>query len=337
MKRSVIAVLLAGALALSVAGDAPVHALPDAENNLVVSIQEPRASAIGQEWAALQQSLVDQTHNAWSIKIYPQGVNGDDRHRIKLVRTGCAFSTTIQLDSLSGIVPEAALLSAPGVIQSHDQLGAVVNDFLPRWARSLKEAGIRVIAWGDNGSIRWFARSGVKRPFRFDTSRVWRGDQRKPHHQEPSAVKDWIPFGTAEMFGVLKSGMVDMVMTSTTRVVDLSWFDTLRQVTSETFGPIATAMVVNDAQWQTLPAQVRSILEERAAAALKANRRKGWDDQGYKDLLKRGVVASPLTAAELDALHEQDRELLAREVGKLYSSEALEKARGLVEAYGGPD
>jgi TRAP-type C4-dicarboxylate transport system substrate-binding protein len=143
-----------------------------------------------------------------------------------------------------------------------------------------------------------------------------------------------VPLGVPEVYGGLQTGMIDACTSSALGVIALQWFSKLTHVTQRTQGPLIGGMVFSNKKWDSIPDDIRKILEEQIAKHYKGdvlNIRED-DKTAYNNLIKRGYVSVPFTAEgekEYQEIAKKARESL---VGRVYSREMLDKVMSVARS-----
>ena len=76
-------------------------------------------------------------------------------------------------DGLTQILPDVAVLRAPGVIQNYRQLEAVQKTMLPEFSKAFDAEGFKLVAWGEAGEYRYFSMRPIRTPSDIKAMRPW--------------------------------------------------------------------------------------------------------------------------------------------------------------------
>jgi TRAP-type C4-dicarboxylate transport system substrate-binding protein len=296
----------------------------------------PRDSDLAKGFIKLDQGLRAATHNAWGIRLYPSGVAGDETDVIRKMKVGQMDASLITSIGLSQIVREVDVLNAPGVIGNYVQLEAVQKALAPEWEAAFAKAGFRLLAWGETGQYRWFAKKPITRPSDIKTMRPWVWPA---SHVQKEIFKvigaNGVPLGVPEVYGALQTGMVDMVINTAVAIIALQWHSSLKCMTAKPVGGVLVgAMLMNSDKWQSMPADAQKHVQGEITKNTDSDKKdiRSADERSFQTLVKRGYTASTWDAAaekELAVVSEKVRKQL---VGRTYSVELLNRAMAIAQA-----
>jgi TRAP-type C4-dicarboxylate transport system substrate-binding protein len=323
-----LAVSLIGSVMLVVPGGS--HVATAAETQYIrIATLAPRDSDLAKGFIKLDKGLRAATSNGWGVRLYPSGVAGDETDVIRKMKVGQMDASIITSIGLSAVVREVDVLNAPGLINNYKQLEAIQTALTPEWETAFDKAGFRLLAWGETGQYRWFAKNAINKPSDIKTMRPWvwpASSTQKEIYRLLGA--NGVPLAVPEVYGALQTGMVDMVISTSAAMVALQWHANLKHVTERTSGVLIGAMLMNSAKWKSMPADAQKHVQNeinKNTSSDKADVRQA-DDRSYQSLIKRGYVADKWNAEaekEYAAMGDAVRKHL---VGRLYSAELLDRA-----------
>jgi TRAP-type C4-dicarboxylate transport system substrate-binding protein len=333
--RKPLAAVLIGALMLAVPAGSHVASAVETQYIRIATLA-PRDSDLAKGFLKLDKGLRSATNNAWGIRLYPSGVAGDETDVIRKMKVGQMDASLITSIGLSQIVREIDVLNAPGVITNYVQLEAIQKALDPEWEAAFEKAGFRLLAWGETGQYRWFAKKPITRPSDLKSMRPWVWPA---SHVQKEIFKvigaNGVPLAVPEVYGALQTGMVDMVINTAVAMVALQWHSSLKYVTAKPVGGVLVgAMLINGEKWKTLPPDAQKHVQGEINKNTDSDKKdiRAADDRSYQALIKRGYTANAWDAAaekELAVLSEKVRKQL---VGRTYSAELLNRAMTIAQA-----
>ena len=328
MLRKLIAASLIGSLMLVVPGGS--HIATAAETQYIrIATLAPRDSDLAKGFIKLDKGLRAATNNGWGVRLYPSGVAGDEVDVIRKMKVGQMDASIITSIGLSQIVREVDVLNAPGVINNYKQLEAVQAALTPEWESTFDKSGFRLLAWGETGQYRWFAKNAMNKPTDIKAMRPWVWPA---SHSQKEIFRilgaNGVPLAVPEVYGALQTQMVDMVINTSVALVALQWHANLKHVTERTMGVLIGAMLMKSEKWKSMPpdAQQHVQNEIHKNTASDKNDVRQADERSYQQLIKRGYVADKWNAdaeKEYNTMADSVRKHL---VGRVYSAELLERA-----------
>jgi TRAP-type C4-dicarboxylate transport system substrate-binding protein len=335
MTQKLIAASLIAAFALlAPGGSRPANA---AETEyLRVATLAPRDSDLAKGFMKLDKGMRSATSNAWGVKLYPSGVAGDEPDVIRKMKIGQMDASIITSVGLSQIVRETTLLNTPGVIRTYKALEEVEKVMTSEWERDFDKAGYKLLAWGETGELRWFAKNPLTRPSAIKSMRPWvwpAAHSMKEIYHVIGATG--VPLAVPEVYGALQTGMVDVVTTTAVALVSLQWHANLKYMTKNTSGVLVGAMLMNSSKWTSLPPDVQKVVQGevlRNQDADKADIRKA-DQRSYDNLLKRGFTANEWNGEVLTEYESIAEQVQKRLTGRIYSAETLARVKKIADPY----
>jgi TRAP-type transport system periplasmic protein len=327
MMRKVVASTLIAALALALPASSKIASAEETQYIRIATLA-PRDTDMAKSFMKIDKGLRAASKNGWGVKLYPSGVAGDEVDVIRKMKVGQMDASIITSTGLSQIVREVNVLNAPGVITNYKQLDAVQSAMRSEWSKSFDDAGFKLLAWGETGQYRWFAKNEIKKPSSLKGMRPWVWPASHVMKEIYATIgANGVPLGVPEVYGALQTGMIDMIIATGVAVVALQWHANLKHVTERTTGVLVGAMIMNKDKWGQLPAEVQNLLQTEVTKATEGDKEdmRKSDDRSYKNLLSRGYVADKWDAegeAEYQAMATTVRKKL---VGRIYPGELLDR------------
>jgi tripartite ATP-independent transporter DctP family solute receptor len=236
------------------------------------------------------------------VELYPNGVLGGDRQVIEAVQLGTVHMTIPLAGVLSGFEPKFQLLDfpflfkdKPGVYRALDgELGAKLNSLiLPLGIRNLTfaENGFRHFA-NNRGPVHTLAdMKGLK-------VRVIESPVQVATFKALGASATPMNFG--ELYTALQQGTVDAIESSTPLFYTSKLYEVQKYFTLADFYYAATAVLINDDFFTSLPGNLQKVLQDAAIIYRDAQRRISAEHEVsmIEDLKKVGVVITEMTPEE---------------------------------------
>jgi TRAP-type C4-dicarboxylate transport system substrate-binding protein len=334
-KKSWIVFILAAGCLLVGGTDAP-RASADAKTVIRFATIAPGGSAFGKILKAWGRSLSKETEGRVELRYYSGGSQGDERDFIRKMRAGQMDAAGVTTIGLGIVVRPALVLSAPGVIETYEELGRVRAKMNARFEEMFEDAGFVLLNWSDAGKGRIMSTIPIRRPADLKSARPWAWKD-DPLFSEFLKVVGANPvrLGVTEVYAGLQTKMVDVVPASPIAALALQWFTKLKYMSDESFGIILGASLIKKEKFNQLSPEDQKVLKEtalRAAAALDKIVRRD-DAKAYDILLERGmelVDTSPFRA-EWDQAAE---ETIDRLTGRIFSKSLLAEVRAAAKGTG---
>lgn len=326
------------AMALVMPGSAKVAEAAKTDNNIRIATLAPRNSELIRGFIKIDRELKKATNNQWGLQLYPSGVAGDETDVLHKMRIGQMDATAVTSVGLSQVLRELAVLTAPGAIETYDQLEKVQSSLNKEWEQKLADNGYKLLGWGEIGYLRYFSAKPIYKPTDLKSLRPWVWPPAHTLKAMWTAIGcTGVPLGVPEVYGALQTKMIDAVVTTALAGVALQWTAKLNFVTKRVFGPLVGGLVINNKKWESIPEDVKAQLLGMIRSNYEGdskNIRKD-DVKAYEKLLTRGYTATEFTAKgeiELKAVQKKARDSL---VGRVYSKELLDRVLKITHPNGG--
>jgi TRAP-type C4-dicarboxylate transport system substrate-binding protein len=330
MNLKTLAITALGALALGLSADSqPAEA---AETQFLrIATLAPRDSDMAKGFMKLDKGMKQASGGAWGVRLYPSGVAGDEPDVLRKMKIGQMDASLITSVGLSQILRETTLLSTPGVIDDPQGWGRVRKAMTAEWDKGFEKAGYKLLAWGETGGIRMFAKEPLDKPSSIKKMRPWLWPAAHAMKETWLALgANGVPLGVPEVYGALQTGMVDAVINTALTLVALQWHTNLKHMTAETSGVLIGGMLMSDKKWSELPADVQKIVlnEVQSNQETDAEDMRKTDERAFQNLIKRGYTAHKWKGTPGEAEWTKVQETVQKRlVGRMYTQEQLDKVK----------
>ena len=326
--RKAVASMLVLALAMAIPGStSPAQA--KAGNFISIATLAPRDSDLTRGFVRMDRGLREATKDAWGIKLYPSGIQGDEKDVIRKMRNNGQVDASIITDTgLSQIVREATVLSTPGIINNYQELERVQKAMNKEWEDLFDKNGFKLIAWGEAGQYRYFSKIKLNRPADIKSTRPWLWPESYVMKEIYKTVgANGVPLGVPEVYGALLTGMVDFIISTAIATVALQWHSKLSNVTNQTFGVLLGAMIMNKEKWNSIPDDVRNALNEQIKKNYEGDSKnvRGDDDKAMKNLLTHGYAGNDFTPEGKKEYEDLTKTVRDHLVGRVYPKDLLDR------------
>jgi TRAP-type C4-dicarboxylate transport system substrate-binding protein len=332
MMQKLIAALLVGLLMFVLPGSSKVVNAAEPQY-LRIATLAPRDSDLAKGFMKLDQGMRTATQGTWAVRLYPSGVAGDETDVVRKMKIGQMDASIITSVGLSQIVRETTLLNTPGLIRTYKQLEAVQAAMTKEWQATFVKNGFELLAWGETGQLRMFAKTPLERPSSLKNMRPWVWPASQALKETLHAVgASGVPLGVPEVYGALQTGMIDMVTSTAVALVSLQWHTNLKYMTKDTSGILVGALLMNSAKWSAMPPDVQKIVYgeiTRNTESDKQDIRKA-DERSVAALLKRGYTANEWTGPVEQEWETVCSTVQQKLVGRMYPADQLERVRKIV-------
>jgi len=324
------------AACLLVGGSRTPRAEADGRTIIRFATIAPGGSAFGKILKAWGRSLSKETEGRVELRYYSGGSQGDERDFIRKMRAGQMDAAGVTTIGLGIVVRPVLVLSAPGVIETYEELDRVRAKMNARFEKMFEDAGFVLLNWSNAGKGRIMSTIPIAKPADLKAARPWAWKDDPIFSEFLKVVgANAVRLGVTEVYAGLQTKMVDVVPASPIAALALQWFTKLKYMSNESFGIILGASLIKKEKFDQLSPEDQKVLKDtarRAAAALDKVVRRD-DAKAYDILLERGIelVDTSPYRAEWDRAAEQTIERLT---GRIFSKSLLADVRAAAAGTG---
>jgi len=323
-KKSWLVFVLAAACLL-VGGSRAPRAEADGKTIIRYATIAPAGTSFGKILKAWGRTLGKETEGRVEFRYYSGGSQGDERDFIRKMRAGQMDAAGITTIGLGIVVRPVLVLSAPGVIETYEQLARVREKMNARFAKMFEDAGFVLLNWSDAGKGRIMSTIPIRKPADLKSARPWAWKDDPIFSEFLKVVgANAVRLGVPEVYAALQTKMVDVVPASPLAAVALQWFTKLKYMSKDSFGIILGASLLKKEKFDQLsPGDQKILMDTARRAALALDKVVRRDDaKAYDVLIDRGieVVDTGPYRAEWDKASD---ETLERLTGRIFSKSLL--------------
>jgi len=294
----------------------------------------PRNPLMVRLMARWNQQLGEATENRLRVRMYWGGSMGDERTVVRKMRIGDVDAASMTSAGLSLIYRPVLALQAPGIISTYRQVDAVREQIGPELKTAIEAEGFGLLGFGDSGRIRLFSTQPVRRPRDLRSMRPWvpRTDAIFGHFLSVVGATG-IPLSIGEVFGGLRTRMIDVAPGTAIAVAGLQWFTSVDYCTEQSDGFLVGGMVVREGFLDQLTAEDRQALFDISAQNHQRTLRSARlaDERAFAALQRHGITAIDISEHE-DEWSEVARQTRQRMSGRVVPPALLQRVERVAAA-----
>ena len=299
----------------------------------------PKGSTWMNNFEAMAREIRTKTDKEIQLRIYPNGVQGDELDVIRKMRAGLIHSGAMTATGLGEIQKEVLIFQLPRMFKSYDELD-YVRDFLREdLDKKFMDAGYVLIGMGDIGFYYIFSNEPIRTiaDLQSPTVKMWvRTSDRIGLEFYKNAEIATVPREVTQVLSSLYSGQLNTVTASPYVTVALQWHDKFKYMTDLPVSVGVGATVITKEKFDQFTPNQQKVLREvgdKYQISLIEQIRKD-NDRAVEALQKKAglqIVAFEDDAREAwDAIAAETHKAL---VGEIYSQDFLDKINALLEEY----
>lgn len=286
---------LVSAIALTV-GTNVAHAAYQLNLSSALSSQDP----IVQAMESARQAIEERSDGELTIQVFPNSQLGSDEDVVEQIRSGANIAILIDAGRLSEYQPELGILSAPYLVEDHHDYARITSsDLYLEWVESLADnSGLRLLNYNwFQGSRQMLTNDPVETPedlqgvrVRTINSPVW-----VKTIEAMGATPTPLPW--SEVYSALQLGSIDGAEAQLTAAEGQNLHEVIGHIALTGHIHLMTGIATSEQWYQSLPEELRTILDEELRKAGEAASQATADAQGA---VRERMEAEGVTFTEVD-------------------------------------
>jgi TRAP-type C4-dicarboxylate transport system substrate-binding protein len=271
------------------------------------------------------------------FKIYPGGVQGDEKDVLRKIKLGQLHAAGITGNGMTTIAPKVRVLDSPFLFKSYDEVDHVYQQFDQEFSKAFEDGGFVNLGFAEVGFVYVFTNTPVQRPEDLKNVKMWmwEGD---PIAEAAFKAMDVhpIPLTITDVLTSLQTNLINGVYTSPLAAIALQWFSRTKYMLNVPLADAAGAVVVSQKKFQELPADLKEILLRNGKKYMKrlTELSRQENAKSIEALKKNGItVTNPPSAQLLASFDETGARARTMLVGKLFDDAFLRRVEAAVNTF----
>ncbi|MGD9489211.1 MAG: TRAP transporter substrate-binding protein DctP [Calditrichaceae bacterium] len=277
------------------------------------------------------------TNGQVKFKIYPGGVQGDDKDVLRKMRINQLHSAGFTGVGLGEILPEVRILDSPFLFRNHEEVDYVSEKFFNRFAKGFEEKGYILLGWAEVGFVYIYTNKPVYGTGDLKGVKMWmwEGDPLAEATFKAFDVNA-IPLSVTDVMTSLQTGLIDGVYISPLACVGFQWFTKVKYVLDVPLANSNGAVLISKKIFEKLSPEQQKIVREAGMKYFTELVRlsRGDNQKSIDEMLKYGIkmekIGDPAILSNFEDIGKKARRDL---VGKLYDEKLLNDVEAAVLEY----
>lgn len=263
------------------------------------------------------------------FRIYPGGVQGDERDVLRKIRLGQLHSAGITGVGIGEIAPRLRVLDSPFLFTSYEEIDHIHTVFEQEFAQAFEEGGYVLLGWAEVGFVYVFSNMPVSK--REDLKNVkmwtWEGDPVAEATFKALEVNP-IPLSITDVLTSLQTRLIDGIYAPPMAAIGLQWWSRVKYMLNYPLANSSGAVVIQKKYFDALPDDLKEILLRNGKTFMRKLTLRSREDnaKAIETLKQRGInivrVNSSTVEQEYNQIGAKARRLL---IGRLYSEQFLNR------------
>jgi TRAP-type transport system periplasmic protein len=283
------------------------------------------------------QSLQEKSKGSIIFKIYPGGIQGDEKDVLRKIRINQLHSAGFTGVGLGAISPEVRVLDTPFLFRTKEEIDFIADKFFDRFAKGFEDQGYILLGWAEVGWVYIYTNQPVntEEDMKGVKMWMWEGDPISQATFDAFGVNA-IPLSITDVLTSLQTGLIDGVYTSPLGCVALQWFTKVKYVLNIPLANSNGAVLISKRMFGKLSVEQQQLLLDEGKKYFTRLTQLSREDnvKSQKTMFEYGLAKTEITDPKL--LKEfEDRGKVARNnlTGKLYDQALLTDIENALAAF----
>lgn len=279
--------------------------VPAAELKIATVI--PDGSAWMKDMRAAAAEIRERTGGRLTLKLYPGGVQGNDKRVLRKIRIGQLHGGAFTSNGLAERYGDIILYGLPLLFDSHEEVRYVRERMDPVLAAGLEDAGFISYGFAGGGFARLMSNGPVARLDDLRGQKIWVPEGDRPSFVAMQSLSlSPVVLPVTDVLTGLETGLLDIVATPPVGAVVLQWYTKTKYVTLQPLSYTLGFLALDRRAVEALEPADRDVLREVMTAVYER-----FDEQNIADneeamevLLANGLKPVEADAGELPRWRE---------------------------------
>ena len=300
---------------------------------LKIATLAPHGSSWMKQLQEAARAIAERSEGRLKLKIYAGGIVGDELDSIRKIRIGQLHGAVVTGIGLGIMQPAVRVLDLPFLFRSYDELDFVRERLGPTFDAKFEERGYVLLAWADVGWIHVFSHRPVTTKAELQVTKFWAWvDDPLAHKMFRELGVSGIPLSLPSVLPHLQTGLIDTAYGSPLAVLSLQWHAKVKYMSDLRIALANAAVVISKKTYDTLPPDLRKILQEESAIL-----ERKLVDQSRRDneialtvMKKHGLQITTMAPQLRQEMKDASQVVWKELAGTLYPLDLLDEVRTLL-------
>jgi TRAP-type C4-dicarboxylate transport system substrate-binding protein len=279
---------------------------------------------------AIDAEVQRETGGAVGFKIYPGGIQGDERVVLRKMRSGQLHAAGFTGLGLGLLAPDCRVVELPFLFDDGTQIDAAYQRVGTELEKSLHTAGYTLLGWAEVGFVYLFSKQPIATQDNLRAAKMWlwEGDPLAEAFYTAARVVP-VPLAVTDVMTSLQTGLIDGVYCSPLACLALQWFTRVSYYTDLPVTFASGAVVVSNTAFDKIPEAHRATVLRICRAKFRdlVLKTRLQNQESLREIEKAGVRRVPVDPAQLAKFEAIGAQVREQQSGKLFSRELVDAVR----------
>ncbi len=295
---------------------------------LKIATLAPEGSSWAKVLRTIDADVRRETDGNVGFKIYPGGVQGDEKVVLRKMRIGQLHGGNFGGQGISQILPDVLALEMPFLFGSYAEVDYVLEKMDAFYRRGYEDRGYVFLGWADIGFVHILSQQPVATVEDMRTQKVWQlPDEPLTSVLFRLAGVSAVPLNIPDVLLGLQTNLIDVVYASPSATIVLQWFTRAKYVTQLPINYTLGALLIDKRSFDKISAEnrqhIRRIARQHLAALKKRNRQE--NDEAMTVLQANGLSLVEVNPSDVATFKGLVASAEAELAGRAFSREAHEQ------------
>ena len=262
------------------------------------------------------------------FKIYPGGVQGDEKGMLRKIRIGQLQSAAFTGVGIGEVAPRVRVVDSPFLFRNVNEVDDVYAKFDKEFQQALDEGGYVLLGWAELGFVYVFTNSPIQKPddLRGIKMWTWEGDPVAESAFSTLGINP-IPLTIDNVLTSLQTGLIDAFYTTPYAAIALQWFTRVKYMVDVPLADASGALLISKKYFETLPNDLQDILirngRSHMARLIQLNRLENI--KSIEEFKKRGITILKPMEKDITQYIDVGERSRKKLVGRMYPADLLQR------------
>lgn len=241
-----------------------------ADYTLALSTSQPLTDPLVIAMQGAKEKIEERTDGKLEVVIYPSSQLGEDNDVLEQIRGGAPIAVLVDAGRLAPFQKELGILSAPYLVDDYTGYAEITaSPVYDGWVDELAEAsGLRLMNYNwFQGTRQMFTQKEITSPADLSGVRVRTIDAPGWIATINAMGATAAPMAWSEVYSAMQLGAIDGAEAQLTGAYGIKLHEVSTNVAFTNHIQLFTGLVTSDSWFQSLPEDIRAVLDEELAAA----------------------------------------------------------------------
>jgi len=294
----------------------------------------------GSTWLTVMNELDNEisqlTNGEVKFKIYPGGIQGDEKDVLRKIRLGQLHSAGFTGVGVGEILSEARIFDSPLLFNNYQEMDHITGLLYDEFSRKFEEAGYILLGFTEVGFVYVYGNKPITSLNDLKGTKIWmwEGDPIAEATFNSLGVSP-IPLSITDVLTSLQTNLIEAVYTSPLACVSLQWYTRVNHMMDVPLADAAGAVLISKKAFDKLPENYQQIVRQKGREYMaKLTQLSRQDNEQSIQLMKKnGMKVIHVPDANLGDFRLAGEKARRALVGKLYNQDLLDRVETALKEF----